>query len=62
MLSEQFVARHPDETDDLLRAAMNQGATVRQVEGEAAAEMDAQAEGVVARLRYNMPVGEVATL
>ncbi len=62
ILSEQFVARHPDETDDLLRAALNQGATVRQVEGEAAVEMDTQAEGVVARLRYNMPVGEVATL
>lgn len=62
VLSEQFVARHPDETDALVRAAINQGGTVREVAGEAAAEVDAQGEGVVARLRYNMPVGEVATL
>lgn len=62
VLSEQFVARHPEETDALVRAAIKQGGTVRQVNGEAAADVDAQGEGVVARLRYNMPAGEVATL
>ncbi len=62
LLSERFVAGRPEETDELVRAAIGHGATVRQVNGEAAADMDAQGEGVVARLRYNMPVGEVATL
>lgn len=59
-LSEKFVAGRPDVTDVLVRTAIGHGATVRQVNGEAAAEMDAHGEGVVARLRYSMPVGAAA--
>lgn len=52
ILSERFVAGHPDEADALLAQALGQGATIRQVHGDAAEEIDARAEGVVARLRY----------
>jgi len=52
ILSERFVSGHPDEADALLAQALGQGATIRQVQGDAAAEIDARAEGVAARLRY----------
>ncbi len=52
ILSERFVAGHPDEADALLARALGQGATIRQVQGDAAVEIDERAEGVVARLRY----------
>jgi Bacterial archaeo-eukaryotic release factor family 10 len=52
VLSERFVAGHPDEADALLAQALGQGATIRQVQGDAAAEIDERAEGVAARLRY----------
>jgi len=52
ILSERFVAGHPDEADVMVAQALGQGATIRQVQGDAAVEIDERAEGVVARLRY----------
>lgn len=60
LLSETFAQRHPDETDELLRAAIAQGATVRAVGGDAGAESDSQAGGVLARLRYALVPGDGA--
>lgn len=52
LLSERFVNGHPHEADVLLDRALGQGATVRQVHGEAAVTVDREADGVAARLRY----------
>lgn len=52
LLSARFVAEHPQEADELLRQAFRQGARVLEVTGTAAAEIDADAEGVAARLRF----------
>lgn len=55
VLSEHFVEQHPEDADDLLHRAFNQGARVREVHGRAADVIDESAEGVMARLRYAMP-------
>ena len=52
LLSEHFVSGHPLVADELLDRALGQGATVRQVHGEAASAVDREADGVAARLRY----------
>ncbi|MBK6489495.1 MAG: hypothetical protein IPF98_22165 [Gemmatimonadetes bacterium] len=52
LLSERFVSGHPQVADELLDRALGQGATVRQVHGEAASAVDREADGVAARLRY----------
>jgi len=56
ILSERFVELFPQIADELLYTAFRQGAVVREVLGDAAAEIDERAEGVVARLRYAMPI------
>lgn len=60
ILSEHFVEEKPDLADELLSRALGQGATVRQVHGVAADEIDVRAEGVVARLRYAPMAGPPA--
>jgi hypothetical protein len=51
-LSERFLREHPDDSEELVRAAFDHGARVEQASGEAARRLDDEAGGVGARLRY----------
>lgn len=53
-LTERFLREHPDDGEELVRAAFDNGALVEQASGDAADRLDTEADGVGARLRYVM--------
>jgi hypothetical protein len=53
--TERFLHEHPDDTEELVRAAFDKRAQVEQASGDAAVRLDA-AGGVGARLRYGVGV------
>jgi hypothetical protein len=54
LLSRGFIAENGEIADHLVGAAFEQGAEVEEVSGEAAARLDAEGQGVAARLRYTL--------
>ncbi|HEY0972839.1 MAG TPA: hypothetical protein VGE02_17855 [Gemmatimonadales bacterium] len=52
LVSPDFIGAHEAEAEELVRAAMGQGADVEIPSGDAAAELDRAASGVAARLRF----------
>jgi stalled ribosome rescue protein Dom34 len=51
-LSEEFIARHTDDAERAIEAAIEQDALVEVVTDEAAQRLDAACEGVAAQLRF----------
>ena len=54
-VSGRFLEDHMADAEDAVRQALDQGATVEQVSGEAAARLDAHG-GLAGRLRYPVPI------
>ena len=52
LVSPAHIAAHERDAEDVVRAAIAQGADVEVASGEAAAELDAAAAGIAARLRF----------
>ncbi|HUF27008.1 MAG TPA: hypothetical protein VMM18_08535 [Gemmatimonadaceae bacterium] len=52
LLTPAFLAEHPDEAEAAVRAAMDQAAAIEIVSDPAARRLDAEAEGIGARLRF----------
>jgi len=53
-ISEGYLALHPDDAEDAMRRALEQGAEVETVTGTAALKLDRMG-GIAARLRYAVP-------
>ncbi len=56
LLSRGFIDAHPDFADRCVGTALAQDASVEEVPGEGAARLDAEGEGIGARLRYRLDV------
>jgi hypothetical protein len=54
IMSPEFVRLHPDDAEDITRAALNQGADVEVLSSDAAARLDKTAGGIAARLRFSL--------
>jgi len=52
LVTRTFRERYPDLTDHFVGAAFEQGAAVEELSGDCASELEAEGEGVGARLRY----------
>lgn len=52
LVSPEFIRLHEPQAEEMVRAALSQGAEVEAPSGEAAEELDRSAEGVAARLRF----------
>lgn len=52
LLTRSFREREPDLADHFVGTAFEQGASVEELSGESAGRLDAEGEGVAARLRY----------
>jgi hypothetical protein len=52
LLSHGFIVSSPDDADELVGAAFEEGGYVEELSGDGAARLDALGEGVAARLRY----------
>ena len=60
-VTERFVREHPDDSEELVRAAFDHGAQVEQASGDAAHRLDSEAGGVGARLRYVLTAARLAS-
>lgn len=52
LVSPEFIRLHEPEAEEMVRAALSQGAEVEAPSGDAAEELDRAAQGVAARLRF----------
>lgn len=50
--TRRFVARYPDEAEEVVRTALAQGTVLEEVSGTAAERLDSDFEGIAARLRF----------
>jgi hypothetical protein len=59
LVSEHFLAHEPENAERVARSALEQGAVIEVVSGEAGSQLDAAAHGIGAKLRFT-PAGVVA--
>jgi hypothetical protein len=57
LLAGSFVDTHPDEAEELVRAALDGASRLEVAPRAAAARLEGEAEGVIARLRFPIPEG-----
>jgi hypothetical protein len=57
LLAGSFVDAHPDDAEELVRAALDGAARLEVAPRAAAARLEDEAEGVIARLRFPIPEG-----
>ena len=51
-LTPEFLRSHPDLAEDVVRAALSQGADVEMLSSPAAEQLDQASEGIAARRRF----------